>query len=310
MSDLMKLEVGGAFPIKNPNGKNDGIFANINGTSFDVICWDRTLNERWTEILIWKHGLINLGVYQKNNIVFLILSYLEKNWFIDAPFIVSSEVGESAVDLFLKSNENKFNFFLIDTDKNTIKSKRTIEMQDSIAARIRYCCKKQFNRYKESSTLFNEILNIQKHTSTKEMMSLALMTKNTQKNRKNTNIRECSSRVRNCTLRRLLNTAPNVVVKAGPSELFDCEGIGKTSISRAAECLELCGYIKDQKEWLTGKKRETSGMAQELYSALENIISPAGNYRHEKKLGMMDILTTGEDLNNALDVLKKYKDKV
>ena len=66
---------------------------------------------------------------------------------------------------------------------------------------------------------------------------------------------------------------------------------------------------EEQREKRTRARRlvDTAVMAQELYKILDALVCPENNYNHVPYSGSMDLLITGEDLNNALDVLKKYK---
>ena len=73
MKPLTKLSVGSPLPIVNPLPHHDGVYAYVNGASFDLIYWAR--NPSTDEIKTWTKGKLSYGVFVRNHIPFFLVDF-------------------------------------------------------------------------------------------------------------------------------------------------------------------------------------------------------------------------------------------
>lgn len=166
---MIELKIDGPFPLKNPNGLNDGIFANINGESFDVVCWAGGLNPK--ERKIWRRGSLRYGVYIKDHIPFFLVDFPEINWSMDVSINIWAEVARRRdVDSFLFGMGNAVNLYLIDTKTNTIKGMRLIGIMQNAARLIKDACKKQLVDYPSAISVDAVLEKFLRESTTEGMM--------------------------------------------------------------------------------------------------------------------------------------------
>ena len=89
MSDFISLGVGEPFPLKNPTGSHDATFANINGQSFDIICFANNIRSK--EAQAWRRGTLRYGVYSYDSIPFFLLYFPDLKWSMDVSINILTE---------------------------------------------------------------------------------------------------------------------------------------------------------------------------------------------------------------------------
>ena len=166
---MIKLKIDGPFPLKNPNGFRDGIFANISGESFDVICWANGLTSK--ERQAWRRGTLRYGVFVQETIPFFLLYFPDIKWSMDVSLnVLADKKRGRPYQQYLSGNGNAVNLYLIDAKTNTIKGMRMIGIEWQAAERIREACEKQLAEYPSAIAVDAALGKILRTKTTEEMM--------------------------------------------------------------------------------------------------------------------------------------------
>jgi len=172
---LSQYELGKAFPLTNPQGKASGVYANIHGESFDVICWGSGLNSKG--IQEWKRGTLRYGVLSgTSRIPFFLLYFPLLRW----PFDISINVlalKEQGIPIqeYLDGSGNLVNLFLVDVRTNMLKAIRPISLERLVADSLRAACNDQLEHYATAKEVGDRIQGILSSTSTGAMIRATSM---------------------------------------------------------------------------------------------------------------------------------------
>lgn len=137
---MHKYEVGTKYHLDVTNQKEGAIFDFDNAGATLLLLYDKPTNE---EIYNIKKGELKIGMYHKDDILFMLYKFGAEPW-IDAPYNVNLSTSFELKEI--KSGSGYFNnIILVNIKDNIIKAMRCIGWSES------------FSRY------FNEFIEKQRH---------------------------------------------------------------------------------------------------------------------------------------------------
>lgn len=172
---ITKFEVGQPFPLHNHASGIETNRIEFNEGFLDIVYYIK--NGSTEDIKTFRKGGLSYGVFESQNVAFLLIKYQGVNWAYDCSINIYALKKESDIENWLNSEANAITMYLIDADTNILLGMRMIGVQPKFAEEIRNILDEQLNLYKSKENVDTIIDRIVKNFTNDLMLQRTKMIK-------------------------------------------------------------------------------------------------------------------------------------